>query len=112
MSSPSDKPGRTKNIALIVIAVLLTIFATQNIQSININILFWDLNIALILLIAIVFICGLIAGYIIHAVKSKKSDKAGAQDTQDKGKKKKKGLFGKKKTTEQKEQSAGNSDAV
>ena len=100
MSSATKNQGKIKNITLISIAVILTIIATQNLQTVNVNVLFWDLSVSLILLIAIVFAWGLIFGYIMHAVKSKKSDLPDTEGTKtDDGKKKKK-LFGKNKPAE------------
>ena len=93
---------RAKYIALIVIAVSLTIIATQNTQTINVNLLFWDISLSLILLIGIIFIAGFSMGYLICLVRRRKKDQAHVTGdtvpaaTESEGKK---SLFRKKKKT-------------
>lgn len=100
MKDSPKKQGNIKNIVLIVIAVIVTIIATQNIQTVNINVLFWDLSVSLILLIGIVFAWGLIFGYIMHAVKRKKPALSDIEKTKTDVEKKKKRFFGKNKPAE------------
>ena len=84
---------RAKYITLIVIAVALTIIATQNTQTTNVNLLFWDISLSLILLIGVAFLAGFSMGYIICLVKRRKkdassdNDDAGPADTDSPGKK-------------------------
>ncbi|MGM0442472.1 MAG: lipopolysaccharide assembly protein LapA domain-containing protein [Elusimicrobiota bacterium] len=51
-----------KQIVLIGIFILILIFMVQNTQSAVINLLFWNLSIPIILLIAIILVIGILSG--------------------------------------------------
>lgn len=50
---------------LMVVIIIFTIFVSQNTEIIPINALFWQYRISTIVLICLVFLLGLIAGFII-----------------------------------------------
>lgn len=54
----------TKQIVNISAIVLLLIFSAQNIEKVKIKLFFWGIDISLIILIAFVFLIGLVTGHL------------------------------------------------
>jgi uncharacterized integral membrane protein len=55
---------KIKNILLVIIIGLLIIISTQNIQEVNVKLIFWEINISLIILIYINFVISFALGVI------------------------------------------------
>ena len=62
----------SKNVILSTIVAILAFFSAQNIHSINLNILFWDYTVSLIILIYVIFFLGVFAGILYNSRKVKK----------------------------------------
>jgi uncharacterized integral membrane protein len=67
-----NKPSTKQIINLSAILVLL-VFAAQNIEKVKVKLIFWGFDISLIILIAFVFLLGLITGHLFLG--SKKENK-------------------------------------
>jgi uncharacterized integral membrane protein len=68
---------KPQTIISLIIGVLITILVIQNTHSVVLNIFFWKPEIPLVILIAIVLIAGLIAGFLVKNITgavSKKKD--------------------------------------
>ncbi len=59
---------KTKIIVLMVLIIIFTIFVSQNTNIIPINALFWQYQMSTIVLICLVFLVGLIAGFMIARI--------------------------------------------
>lgn len=55
---------KIKNILLVLFIGLLIIISTQNIQEVNIKLIFWETNISLIILIYVIFVISFSLGVI------------------------------------------------
>ncbi len=55
---------RIKTIFLGIIALLLIIFLVQNLKTVSINFLFWGIDLPRVVLVAIVFLAGIVFGAI------------------------------------------------
>lgn len=62
----------SKNALLSSIVAVITFFSAQNIHSVNLNFLFWDFSISLIILIYIIFFSGVLVGFLYANRKVKK----------------------------------------
>ena len=61
-----------KNIFLIIVVGFIAFISAQNTQVINIQLLFWDMSLSLIILIYIIFIFGLFSGIVYGNYRTKK----------------------------------------
>jgi len=59
---------KTSNIIIITIAVLTTIISMANLQPVTINLLFFSIDIPLILLIFLILATGFVTGYILKGI--------------------------------------------
>ncbi len=66
-----NKPS-TKQIINISAVLVLLIFAAQNIEKVKVELFFWGFDISLIILIAFVFLLGLITGHLFLGSKNDK----------------------------------------
>ncbi|HOP30703.1 MAG TPA: lipopolysaccharide assembly protein LapA domain-containing protein [Spirochaetota bacterium] len=66
---------KISNITITVIAVVITIIAMANLQPVTIKLLFFTLDIPLIILILILLITGFLAGYILKGVIDYRKDR-------------------------------------
>jgi uncharacterized integral membrane protein len=66
-----NKPS-TKQIINISAVLVLLIFAAQNIEKVKVELFFWGFDISLIILIAFVFLLGLITGHLFLGSKKEK----------------------------------------
>ncbi|OHD65091.1 MAG: hypothetical protein A2176_02415 [Spirochaetes bacterium RBG_13_51_14] len=57
-----------KTIITIILVVLMTILAMQNIHSVAVKVFFWEMTFPLIILIVISLVIGFIAGYIATSI--------------------------------------------
>jgi uncharacterized integral membrane protein len=72
-----------KTIILIALAVLITILTIQNVQEVEVNILFWNLSSPLIAVIFIMLAAGFLVGYLVKSI-GKKSQKGQLPQEKDK----------------------------
>ena len=61
-----------KTWAILIVSLLILIVMLQNIEGVNIQLLFWKIDIPLILLILLTAIMGFIIGYFISSISPKK----------------------------------------
>ncbi len=61
---------KTKAIILLILAVLFTIFVSQNTQVITISAFFWTVQMSTIVLISLTGLAGIIIGFIIASLAS------------------------------------------
>lgn len=59
---------KVKIIILLILIVLFTVFITQNTHVITISFLFWGLEMSAIVLISLMMLIGVIAGFIIAKI--------------------------------------------
>ncbi|OGC07135.1 hypothetical protein A2V82_13575 [candidate division KSB1 bacterium RBG_16_48_16] len=60
-----------KTITLIVIGVLFLIILIQNMQITTLNIFFWKIHVASLVLLFVILGIGFIAGYLVRSLKKK-----------------------------------------
>ena len=58
-----------KKILSVVLIIIVLIFGLQNIQSVEINLLFWTIEMSRVFMIIIIFIIGFLTGFLFKAVK-------------------------------------------
>lgn len=66
---------KAKLIILLTIIVLFTIFVSQNTHIINIDFLFWSVSMSAIVLISLMMLIGVIAGFMIAKIFDRPSQK-------------------------------------
>jgi uncharacterized integral membrane protein len=65
---------KTKVIILLILIVLFTIFVSQNTHIIQIDFLFWTIAMSTIVLISLMMLIGVLAGFIIASLFSRSSN--------------------------------------
>ncbi len=73
---------KPKTIALIIVAVLFVIILLQNIDRTHIELLFWDVESPLLILIVASIVIGYVIGWISHASYSRGKRSRKAEQTQ------------------------------
>jgi uncharacterized integral membrane protein len=63
------KNGQRHKIKLwlaVVLSVIVFVLVVQNTQAVTVSVLFWNLQVSLIILIPFVFLVGLVVGYVLR----------------------------------------------
>jgi len=60
-----------KKIIFVLALILAIILMLQNTRAVTITLLFWDINLSLIVLILLTTLIGFVLGYLINSLKSK-----------------------------------------
>lgn len=62
----------TKTIVILIIALIILLLIIQNLDIIGIDLLFWSINVSLLLVILFPFLLGITFGWILKSLYSKK----------------------------------------
>jgi uncharacterized integral membrane protein len=66
---------KARNIIILIIIILVLMLIIQNLDPVNISVLFWTFKISLLLVILISLVCGIILGWLAHAIFKKRKNK-------------------------------------
>lgn len=69
---------KAKYISIVIIAILFTIFITQNLDYIELDVLFWSFNVRFIFALILCFFTGVVITYIWMKIKFSKKEKIAA----------------------------------
>ena len=65
----------TKLVLTIVLLILVVVIIIQNTDPVNLKLLFWGFEASLIILLVLIFLIGLIIGYILSKIVKSRADK-------------------------------------
>lgn len=60
---------KTKYISIVLVAILFTIFITQNLETVELDVFFWTFNVSFIFALIICFLIGVLITYILMKIK-------------------------------------------
>jgi len=66
---------KIKYISIVIIAVLFTVFITQNLETVELNVFFWTFNVSFIFALIFCFLIGAIITYVWMKIKLSRKEK-------------------------------------